>query len=74
MSEAELKLNFEHFDRERKGFVTLADLRRVYEKYELRVNKQTEAYFHYCDATRDGRLSLEEFRTFMNGDSRLGRQ
>ena len=62
-----MRLNFEMYDTDRDGRVTFAEVRAVFERYNMQLSEQIADYLHRCDQNGDGSLSFEEFVTFVNG-------
>ena len=68
LSDQELRMNFDSYDRNRDGSITIEEARQIYAKYGL--NQASADYlFRKYDADRNGTLSFEEFRNLMNAGS-----
>ena len=67
LSNDELKLNFNNYDKDGNGSISFDEFKAVYEKYGAKMTPQVEEYVRYCDKNKDGKLSFDEFKCFMNG-------
>ncbi|XP_019618184.1 PREDICTED: EF-hand domain-containing family member B-like [Branchiostoma belcheri] len=63
---------FRHYDRDRAGVITIAQLREVCAQFSLPIEPELmELLFNYCDVNKDGVIDYEEFANFLNWKDKM---
>lgn len=68
LSPSELEINFKKYNRSNTGLISQQEFKEMYARFGVRLSDAALAYFDHCDKDKDGRLSFEEFKAFMNCD------
>jgi Ca2+-binding EF-hand superfamily protein len=68
LSTAELRELFERYDRDNSGYITIDELRALYEETGTPITDSALAFIHDTyDSNQDGKLSFAEFYEFIHG-------
>ena len=68
LSEADLKRNFEMYDRDRSGSITIQEMKQIYQQFGMSVNDQTLQYLtSKYDRDRSGTIGYAEFVEMITG-------
>ena len=73
ISDADIKRNFDMYDRDRSGNITIQEMKQIYAQFNVPVNDQQLQYLvSKYDTNRDGQIGYPEFYFLLTGRQAAG--